>query len=271
VQLYNTSEKEFKTFLNVSKYELDWGDGTIELLNTLAPSSVNRQYIADGFYTIKLTQYNPWGVNVVKKTVKIPHTGVTITNSKGTAFFSPMIGSWASTLVSYDFIFSGDAENTISKQTSDNYVGVPFKITGYTISRLEELRQYGKKSFSTDCIKKTENGVVNNCWAKITTNINTPMSYTGYTIDNVDYIDFDNSTTVYFFDSSGFTSDWMVQSGITKNEELLNVVDDPEIQSDIYIERGKNSAMERVERLGEIDTTGDLENYGYKFFKFSNQ
>jgi hypothetical protein len=95
--------------------------------------------------------------------------------------------------------------------------------------------------------------------------------YTGYTIENTTYIDFQNGTTVYLFDSSGFTSNWMVQEPITKNEYLMNVIFDPEVQSDLFIERGKNSALERVERLGEIDSVGDLENYGYGFFNFSEQ
>jgi hypothetical protein len=55
-------------------------------------------------------------------------------------------------------------------------------------------------------------------------------------------------------------------SAITKNEVLLNVVFEPEVQSNIFIERGKNSALERIQRLGEIDNMGDLVNYGYGFF-----
>ena len=58
---------------------------------------------------------------------------------------------------------------------------------------------------------------------------------------------------------------------ITKNEALLNVIDQPEVQTDIYVERGKNSALEYVERLGEVDNVGDLEKYGYGFFNVEKQ
>lgn len=270
VQIYNTSEKEFKNFLNLSSYEVDWGDGSTGIINSLFPNPVPHDYFADGYYTITLKQTNPWGVNIVKKKIKVPFTGTTISNPRGEAFFTPFIGQWSSTSVSYDFIFSGDAVNLISQQTSNNYVGVPFQISGYTVSRIQELRRYGPNPFQPFvCVEKIENGFVNSCWGQITTQLNQP--FTGYTIEGVNYIDFDNSTTVYFFNSSGFTSNWMVELPITKNEELLNVIFDPEVQSDIYIERGKNSALERVERLGEVDTTGDLENYGYKFFKFKVQ
>jgi hypothetical protein len=51
----------------------------------------------------------------------------------------------------------------------------------------------------------------------------------------------------------------------------MNVIDEAEIQSNVFIERGKNSALERLERLGEVDNLGDLEKYGYKFFNLEKQ
>ena len=40
--------------------------------------------------------------------------------------------------------------------------------------------------------------------------------------------------------------------------------------NNVFIERGKNSALERIQRLGEVDNVGDLEKYGYKFFNVTN-
>jgi hypothetical protein len=80
------------------------------------------------------------------------------------------------------------------------------------------------------------------------------------------YYDYEDGTTLFVVESSGFTPDWLVCSAITKNELLLNVIDEAEIQSNVFIERGKNSAFERVQRLGEVDNVGDLEKYGYGFF-----
>ena len=85
------------------------------------------------------------------------------------------------------------------------------------------------------------------------------------------YIDYSGGTTAYVLQSYGLTSDWLVAEPITKEESLLNIVYQPEVQSDIYIERGKNSATERTERLGEVDNIGDLVNYGYGFFKVVTQ
>ena len=59
----------------------------------------------------------------------------------------------------------------------------------------------------------------------------------------------------------------MIASGLTKNELLLDFVFDPEIRSDVYVERGKYSGFEQLQRLGEVDNIGDLVRYGYGFFK----
>ena len=81
------------------------------------------------------------------------------------------------------------------------------------------------------------------------------------------YYDYKDGTTIFIVESSGITSDWLVSSAITKNEALLNIIDAPELQSNVFIERGKISGLESVERLGEVDNIGDLVRYGYKFFK----
>jgi hypothetical protein len=90
-------------------------------------------------------------------------------------------------------------------------------------------------------------------------------TYTAYTIDNVVYYDYEDFT-IYIVNSYGLEAPNLVLSALTKNEALLNVIDQPEVQTDIYVERGKYSPMEYVERLGEVDSIRDLETYGYKFF-----
>ena len=58
---------------------------------------------------------------------------------------------------------------------------------------------------------------------------------------------------------------------ITKDEVLLKVVDQAQIQTNVFVERGKNSAYERIQRLGEVDNLGDMINYGYGFFNVINR
>ena len=52
---------------------------------------------------------------------------------------------------------------------------------------------------------------------------------------------------------------------LTKEEVLMNVCQPTEIQSEVFIERGKQSVFERIQRFGEISTIGGLLTYGYGF------
>ena len=72
-------------------------------------------------------------------------------------------------------------------------------------------------------------------------------------------------------ESSGFTQNDLILSALTKNEAYLNIIDEPEVQTNIFIERGKITGLEQIERLGEVDNIGDLEKYGYGYFKVEKQ
>lgn len=269
--VYNTSEKNLKSFLSLSTYRIDWGDGFEETITNFVPTPHEHTYSSDGTYTITLKQKTPWGLNVVKKTIVVPYKKASIQNPFGEAFFTPNHGSWSATPVSYEYIFTGDSVNLAKEQSSNNFIQTPFSVTGYTSSRIDELKLYGPTKYQVGYVVK-KNGVDFGQIVVMDPIVNGVQEfYTGYTIEGCDYIDFPNDITVYLFDSYGLVESGLTQSAMTKDETLLNIIFDPEIQSDVYIERGKNSALERVERLGEVDNVGDLENYGYKFFKFTTQ
>lgn len=258
--VYNTSN-QFQKFLELSVYTVDWGDNSpIQVINNFTPNFLSHTYpTANGKYKITLRQDNPWGQTIVQKDITTPFTNIIPPNPNGTAFFIPRGGSWANTPISYDYIFSGDAVNTVAAQTSNNFTTVPFQISGITKSRLTELQLYGPNLYQlyTPVIS---NGQI---WGNIFV---TATTYTGYTIQGVRYFDYIDGTTNFFQNSSGFTSQNLTAQPITKNETLIKAVDQPQIQTDVFIERGKNSAYERVQRLGEVDNIGDMINYGYGFF-----
>jgi hypothetical protein len=263
--IYNTSD-EFQKFLNLSSYRVDWGDNTPkEIITGYTPNTLSHTYpSANREYVITLEQTNPWGVTKVSKKINTPFTNPTIYNPKGEAFFAPSSGNWVGTPVSYDYIFSGDAVNVVSAQTSINYVTIPFTISGITKSRVNELAQYGSPKFQVG-VPVIANGQI---WGAIS-NIN--PTFTAYTITGVDYYDYSDGTTIFFQESSGLTQNNLQASPITKDEVLLKVVDQAQIQTDVFIERGKNSAYERVMRIGEVDNLGDMINYGYGFFNVINK
>jgi hypothetical protein len=266
---YNTSDTEFKKYLQFSNYYVDWGDGSpIQSVTSNSPNYYNHTYTQDGEFTITMSGMSPWGSNIVQKTVHTPFTGITINNPQGTAYFLPAGGSWSGTMLNYNYIFSGDEDCDVYLNSSFNYTTVPFTVTGYTKSSLSDLQVYGNKNLlyggkypQPGTTITGTSGSIMTFWGPDIDNI-----YTAYTINDIDYYDYVDGTTVFAVQSSGLTPDMMVCSAITKNEVLLNVIDEAEVQSNVFIERGKLSALERIERLGEIDNLGDLEKYGYEFF-----
>ena len=263
--VYNTSN-QFQKFLELSVYTVDWGDGSpTQVISSFSPNFISHTYpTANANYTITMKQTNPWGQTLVKKEITTPYTNIVPPNPNGTAFFIPQGGSWAGTPISYDYIFSGDAVNTVAAQTSDNYLTVPFQISGICKSRLTELQLYGPQPYQL-LTPVISNGQL---WGTLFV---TASTYTGYTIQGVDYYDYIDGTTSFYQYSSGFTDQNLTAEPITKNETLIKAVDQPQIQSNVFVERGKNSAYERIQRLGEVDNIGDLINYGYGFFNVEDK
>ena len=255
--VYNSSQKS-KSFLEFSTYKINWGDGSPD--ENFTGETLSHTYsLVNSGYTITMKQSTPFGVNLVSKEIKVPFENLVIYNPKGRAFFQPLGGSWASTPVSYDYIYPMDADNTKSQQVSSDYVTVPFVISGYTTSRLSELIQYGVQQYvvGVPVIQGAEVlGVVNDI----------SVDYTGYTIQNVDYYDYPNGLTIYFQNSSGTTENMIDAVPITKEPILMGVIDQPQISSDVFVERGKNTAYEQIRRLGEVSTLSEMENYGYGYF-----
>ncbi len=164
----------------------------------------------------------------------------------------------------YDFISTGDSQNNYPAQISSTYTTVPFPVSGYTKSKLFSLRRYGPTQYTIG-YQFVRNNEVYGQIDDIT------PDFTGYTINGVKYYDFPNGKTLFVVDSSGFTTNNIVLSAITKDERLLDFVMDPEVQSNVFIERGKYTAFESLQRLGEIDNIGDLVRYGYNYYKINSQ
>jgi hypothetical protein len=60
-------------------------------------------------------------------------------------------------------------------------------------------------------------------------------------------------------------------SAITKEEYLFGKIFPPEVQNDVFIERGTNSVLDKHLRLSEIRNIGGLEKYGNGFYKINKQ
>ncbi len=263
VTVYNTSGSQFMTFLQLSSYQIDWGDGS-QVTNLTASNQTATHTYPSGpsGYTISLKQINPWGSTTINKKITLPNTGVTVNNLDGEIFFTSQGGSWSGIPISYDYIFSGDSGYDISQYLTENYTTVPFIVSGYTASRLSDLRRYGPNPYTIGYVQFVR-GIPLGQITEIT------PEYTAYTINNVEYYDFIDGRTLFLCESSGITENNFIFSALTKDEYLLDFVMAPEIRSGVYIERGKYSGFEPLQRLGEVDNFGDLKRYGYGYFKIN--
>ena len=134
-------------------------------------------------------------------------------------------------------------------------------LSSETKSNLNDLIQYGITPFKQNQQVRVVGDVFGTYWGRSATD-----PYVSYTIDGVDYYDYDDGTTLSVVPSNGLIPEWLIMSGITKQEALMNSVDPIQIQSNVFIERGRVSPFERIERLGEVTSTGGITKYGYKFF-----
>jgi hypothetical protein len=263
---YNTSDLELIKFLSLVTFTVDWGDGSATQ-TVLGITPLTHTYpTGQNEYTITLTATSPWGISKVQKPILTPFTNASIPNPQGSITFFPAGGSWSATPVSYDYIFTGDSNTNINDYYSYNYTTVPFPITGLTESSLNDLAQFGPKTnlvggkFVLGVQVTGTTGAIGTFYGSDPSN-----TYTAYTINDVIYHDYEDFT-IYFVESYGLVPGEIVMSAITKDEGLLNVIDQGEILTNVFIERGKYTPLENVMRLGEVDNLGDLEKYGYKYF-----
>jgi hypothetical protein len=262
---YNTSDKEFKRYLKFADYRVDWGDGSpSEVVNSTAPTPYTHTYSSDGVFEISMSGLSPWGVNIVKKKVYTPYTNVAIDNPNGESFFIPAGGNWSATPISYDYIYHYD-EYCETENPCCDFISIPFVVTGYTTSSLSQVELYGPTKYRIDQkITGATGGVA------VYKGVAANNAFTAYTINDIEYRDYPNGKTIFTVYSSGCTNS-LVCSATTKDEALINVISEPEIVSNVFIERGKNTALEQIQRLGEVSTFGDLKNYGYKYFTIKTQ
>jgi hypothetical protein len=272
VNVYNTSEVELKKYLSFSNYQIDWGDGSpIFIITPSTPTPYTHTYSSSDTYTISMSGMSPWGYNTIKKNVHIPFSDVVVNNPNGTAYFTPLGGSWSATSFNYNYIYSGDSDCDASLSGFTTFLSAStVTITGFTDSRLDDIEVYaslGDPNFHLGKYKigLPVTGASNNVGTYWGAN---PNGYTAYTINDVDYLDFPEKLTLFVV--TGVTQIEMICEPLTKNEALLNVIDEPQIITNVFIERGKTSGIETMVRLGEVDNFGDLNNYGYGFFRVTN-
>jgi hypothetical protein len=261
--ILNTSKRDV-TYLSGATYHVDWGDGSpIEEVTTFIPTTNCHNYLVEGTYTISFSGDSRYGLFIVEKNITIPFEVTPYVNPDGLVTFTSNNGSWSGTPSSQDYIYFFDSNNTVNQQISSVYTNVPFVVSGNTRSRLEELQVYGVNPYIDGLMITLEDGSTG-------MTVSQSVNFTAYTINDQTYLDYPNGTSIFYCFSEGLTSSMLTASGLTKFEYLMNIIEQPEIQSYVFIERGKYSGMENFKRIGEINNVGSLTKYGLGFFDVRN-
>jgi hypothetical protein len=251
ITIYNSVNPDKLRKITEQTFTINWGDGTTSgltvnsgIVGSNLPSVV-KTYTGSTQYTITISSSTPWSTEVLKKTITVPQN-ITVTNPLGT--FTGM------TIPAYTNI-TGQTQDYLNDLEYTNNTGyTTFTYMAIGGSRIGELRQYGTTVFTG-----------------LTSGSFSGSLFTGYTIDNLSYRDFEDGYTMITGNTTGYTKEEVFNKVITRNEHFLGFIDDPQVYSDIFVERGKQGVMENNLRLGEIDNMDELEIYGNGYFKVRKQ
>lgn len=253
ITVYSTVNPDKLRKIVNQTYTIDWGDGSTSPIgiNSNLPGSTfpytSHTYINPSIYTISITLNSPWSSQKLSKFVTVP-MNTRVENPLGT-FTGITIPAYSN--------LTGQTQDYLNDLDYTNNTG--FTLSGFTYlaigkSKISELKLYGSTNYSGVTIGTDELG-----------------NYSAYTIDNFYYKDYPNGYTMITGTTSGYTKEEVFNKLITRNEHFLGFVDEPEIYSDIFVERGKQNVMENNLRLGDVDSIGELEIYQNEFFQIKKQ
>jgi hypothetical protein len=278
--IYNSlNTNRLKTLID-SEFLISWGDGSTDTLlmptvyDSLLPNISHAYSGGTTGTTVTITVDSPWKVQSITRTFILPFSGYTFPTDFDILTFeipfsNPISGVTQDYLNDYEYTegFTGSTTGTTSN--------VVFIAIGK--SRIDEKKGYGKYASYTGL---TTGGT--------TTIDDVVYNFTGYTIDGLYYMDIENGSTqiegrvpAHFLElpptgftygnSTDYATEFVYNNMLTRNEHLIGFVDDTQIFSDIFVERGKLGVMERNLRLGEIDNMGELTKYGSGYFNVKKQ
>ena len=98
------------------------------------------------------------------------------------------------------------------------------------------------------------------------------LEYTGTSRNVViDNIQSQINLNSFSYMSEGWNETNISLSAITREEYLFGITTPPEVQSDVYVDRGKTSVLDMHLRLSEIKDLGELSRYGNGFYKLKRE
>ena len=247
VQVYNSVNTSKISEIFEVTFVVNWGDGTTSNLTThtgTTLNSVTKTYGTTGEKTITIGLTTPWTDFKLSKKLQVP-ADITVTN---------LLGTFSGFTIPYSNI-TNETIDYLNDLDYTNYTGnttISFAAIGR--SRIDEKKLYGSNTYSG-----------------VTTGTTSGLSYSGYTIDDLHYRDYEDGTTTITGNTTNYNKEEVFNQMLTRNEHFIGFIDEPSIYSDLFVERGKQGVLERSFRLSEIDNNGELEMYGNGYFNIRKQ
>lgn len=188
-----------------------------------------------------------------------------------------------------------------SSVESDYYVYGNSVITGFTDSKLEDVKSYDRHNqyrigFDTNTQDYINYNNLNILGVDRIYSMGEPRIYVFSTLNDnnlgtnnqiygLQYLDYTGETrnvvidninstiplTQFRYIGEGWNETNTSLSAITKEEYLFGIINQPEVQSDVFIDRGQTSVLDMHLRLSEIKSLGELSRYGNGFYKLNKQ
>lgn len=139
-------------------------------------------------------------------------------------------------------------------------------ITGNCTTRLNELQKFTHSTVFAD--KYVSNGSLNNDGVDYNQSIENQRIT--YYLNAIKYVDTINSgtTTTFGVYGQGFDSPDFIEYDVVKLSTKDNIISNPKIKNDVFIDRQQTSVFEKNYRLEFIRKLVDLETYASgKYFK----
>ena len=202
----------------------------------------------------------------------------------------------------YTFNFmTGGTVTATSKTASDYYVFGNLPLTGGTDSKIEDVRSYDaaqpfKVGFNTgtETYINYSGGSING--VNRVTSISDPRVYVFDTLNDPNigtnnqiygsqYLDYSGETrqvlidgvlttiplTTFRYIGEGWNETNVSLSALTKEEYLFGITEKPVVQSDVFIDRGITTVMDKHLKMSEIKSLDGLSRYGNGFYKLNKQ
>lgn len=187
------------------------------------------------------------------------------------------------------------------KTVSDYYQYQHAQISGYTDSKIEDVKSYSilnpyRIGFNTDTETYINYENVTVSGVNRIKSMDYPNVYVFNTLDDSNlgtdnqiygtrYMDYSGRTrtvindgvettiglTKFAFIGEGFNDSNLTLSAITKSEYLFGIIYPPEVKSDVFIDRGITSVMDKHLRLSEVKNLNELTRYGNGYYTINKQ